>query len=105
MQLTRPGNAPGLGRGDLAIPLDILTNSEQVACWLHLSPDKFPQPRESSYPEVSNMAINDIRNNDMMAHLLGGLENGQDIGHYGRLVFVMVGRHFLKDDELVRYLT
>lgn len=51
------------------------------------------------------MAINDVRNDDMMAHLLGALENGQDIGHYGRLVFVMVGRHFLEEDELVRYLT
>src|SRR3954454_15319726 len=50
------------------------------------------------------MAINDIRNNDMMAHLLGALEDGQDIGHYGRLVFVMVGRHFLDEDELVHYL-
>jgi DNA primase large subunit len=50
------------------------------------------------------MAINDARNNDMMAHLMGALENGQDIGHYGRLVFVMVGRHFLEEDELVRYL-
>jgi len=59
---------------------------------------------KSRKPEVPDMAINDVRNNDMMAHLMGAMENGQDIGHYGRLVFVMVGRHFLEEDELVRYL-
>jgi DNA primase large subunit len=51
------------------------------------------------------MATEAIRNNEMMDHLMGALEQGQDIGHYGRLVFVMVGRHFMDDDELVQYLT
>jgi hypothetical protein len=41
----------------------------------------------------------------MLAHLLDALEDQQDIGHYGRLVFAMVGRHFLDEDELVGYLT
>jgi hypothetical protein len=40
----------------------------------------------------------------MMAHLLNSLEAGQDIGHYGRLVFAMVARHFLSEDELLSYL-
>jgi hypothetical protein len=40
----------------------------------------------------------------MMAHLLDALEAGQDIGHYGRLVFAMIGRHFLADEELVALL-
>jgi hypothetical protein len=40
----------------------------------------------------------------MMAHLLDALGSGQDIGHYGRLVFAMVGRHFLDEDELVKLL-
>ena len=39
-----------------------------------------------------------------MAHLLDALAAGQDIGHYGRLVFAMVGHHFLDDDELVKTL-
>jgi len=39
-----------------------------------------------------------------MAHLLDALDDDKDIGHYGRLVFAMVARHFLKEDELVRYL-
>ena len=51
------------------------------------------------------MALDDLRKNDMMAHLIDGLENGRDIGHYGRLVFAMVGCHFLDDDELVSLLT
>jgi hypothetical protein len=45
-----------------------------------------------------------LRQNDMMRHLMDALAKGQDIGHYGRLVFAMVGRHFLDEDELVRYL-
>jgi len=40
-----------------------------------------------------------------MSHLLDALERGEDIGHYGRLVFVMVGRYFLSDDELIALLT
>jgi hypothetical protein len=41
----------------------------------------------------------------MMAHMLDALNNGEDIGHYGRLVFAMIGRHFVSDDELVGLLT
>jgi DNA primase large subunit len=33
--------------------------------------------------------------------LLDALDSGEDIGHYGRLVFAMVARHFLSEDELV----
>lgn len=51
------------------------------------------------------MAIEDLRNSPMMSHLLDSMDSGQDIGHYGRLVFVMVGRHFLSHDELVEHLT
>jgi hypothetical protein len=51
------------------------------------------------------MAISDLRKNDMMAHLLDALEQGKDIGHYGRLVFAMVARHFVSDNELVKLLT
>jgi hypothetical protein len=56
--------------------------------------------------EVSTtMALQDLRNNDMMAHLLDALEQGQDIGHYGRLVFAMVAQYFLDDEQIVRLLT
>lgn len=45
-----------------------------------------------------------LRDSSMMAHLLDALEAGQDIGHYGRLTFVMVARFFRDEDDLVRLL-
>ncbi len=46
-----------------------------------------------------------LRGDSMMAHLLDSLGAGKDIGHYGRLVFAMVARHFLPDEEVLAYLT
>jgi hypothetical protein len=46
----------------------------------------------------------DLRDSDMMRNLLDNLESGTDVGHYGRLVFVMVGRFFLDDDEMAGLL-
>jgi hypothetical protein len=40
----------------------------------------------------------------MMAHLLEALMEKRDIGHYGRLVFAMVARHFMSEVELVDLL-
>jgi DNA primase large subunit len=40
----------------------------------------------------------------MMMRLMDALQSGQDVGHYGRLVFAMVGRHFLDEEELVNLL-
>ena len=51
------------------------------------------------------MALQDLQKNDMMAHLLGALDRGENIGHYGRLVFAMIARHFIDDEELVGLLT
>jgi hypothetical protein len=50
------------------------------------------------------MVVDDLRANHMMAHLLEALERGQDIGHYGRLVFAMIARHFLTREELSAWL-
>ena len=50
------------------------------------------------------MSMAELRKNGMMAHLIDALSQGQDIGHYGRLVFVMVARHFLSSDELFNQL-
>ncbi len=50
------------------------------------------------------MAVEDLQKSDVMAHLLQSLDEGKDIGHYGRLVFAMVARHFLEEDEVVDYL-
>ena len=50
------------------------------------------------------MSAAELRTNRMMSHLLDALAQGQDIGHYGRLVFVMVARYFLPEDQLVELL-
>ncbi len=51
------------------------------------------------------MAVEDLRQSPMMSHMLDALDNGEDIGHYGRLVFTMIGRHFVGNDELIELLT
>lgn len=45
-----------------------------------------------------------LRDSPMMAHLLDALEAGTDIGHYGRLTFAMIARHFMSEDEMVDLL-
>ena len=49
-------------------------------------------------------ASDPLRASPMMAHLLDALEAGTDVGHYGRLVFAMVARHFRDEEELVKLL-
>ena len=55
-------------------------------------------------PSVSD-AEEELRKDSMMAHLLDSLDAGEDIGHYGRLTFAMVARHFLPHDEVLGWLT
>ncbi len=50
------------------------------------------------------MSVEDLRKGPMMSHLLDALDGKQDIGHYGRLVFAMIARHFLAEDELVEWI-
>ncbi len=50
------------------------------------------------------MPVEDLRQSQMMSHLLDALDRGEDIGHYGRLTFAMIARHFLDEDELIRLL-
>ena len=50
------------------------------------------------------MSIEELRKSDMMAHLIDALDEGKDIGHYGRLTFAMIARHFMDDDALIEYL-
>ncbi len=51
------------------------------------------------------MALQNLRQSGMMLHLLDALDRGENIGHYGRLVFVMVARYFLSDEEVIEQLT
>ena len=50
------------------------------------------------------MAEQELKDAPMMSYLMDALDAGKDIGHYGQLVFAMVARFFLSDDELIRYL-
>lgn len=50
------------------------------------------------------MPIQDLKRDSMMAHLMDSLQEGKDIGHYGRLVFAMVAHHFISEEELVKWL-
>ena len=49
--------------------------------------------------------MDELKASPMMAHLLEALERGEDIGHYGRLTFAMVGRHFMSHDKLCALLS
>jgi hypothetical protein len=51
------------------------------------------------------MSVRDLQQSPMMNHILQALEQKEDIGHYGRLVFVMVGQHFLSEGEILALLT
>jgi hypothetical protein len=46
----------------------------------------------------------ELRKDSMMAHLLDSLNAGRDIGHYGRLVFAMVARHFMPHQDVLAWL-
>jgi hypothetical protein len=49
--------------------------------------------------------VADLRNDAMMVHLMAALDQGTDIGHYGRLVFAIVASKFLPGDEVFGWLT
>ena len=50
------------------------------------------------------MAVEDLKKNAMVAHLIDVLDHKEDIGHYGRLVFTRVAQHFLSEYEVVAEL-
>ena len=50
------------------------------------------------------MPIKDLRKNNTMAHILDALDNGKDIGHYGRLTLAMVAQYFADEEEIVTQL-
>lgn len=54
--------------------------------------------------DTGDYRSDNLRDSEMMAHLLDSLNTGTDIGHYGRLVFVMVSRYFINEDEIVELL-
>lgn len=72
------------------------------------APEGYPQiPAERGSAEIDGQlgGEEELRKDPMMAHLLDSLNAGTDIGHYGRLTFAMVARHFLPHEEVLAYLT
>ena len=61
-------------------------------------------PESPRSPKAEAGGAEELRRSPMMARLVDALDEGTDVGHYGRLVFAMVARHFLDEDELVRLL-
>lgn len=51
------------------------------------------------------MPAEELREEPMMAHLMDSLDAGEDVGHYGRLVFAMIARHFMDEEEVIGHLT
>ena len=62
------------------------------------------QRKANGRGQAGSSGVETLRRNGMMARLLEALEQGEDIGHYGRLVFAMVARHFMDEGELVGWL-
>ena len=60
--------------------------------------------RGTMTPAASAEPGENLRDSPMMAHLLDALEAGTDVGHYGRLTFAMIARHFMDEDALVDLL-
>jgi hypothetical protein len=54
--------------------------------------------------EVVDGRSEELRDSPMMAHLLDALEAGEDVGHFGRLTFAMIARHFMDEEEMVSLL-
>lgn len=54
--------------------------------------------------DAESTGIDALAQSPMMVRLLDALEKGTDIGHYGRLTFVIVARFFLPEDEMVALL-
>ncbi len=54
---------------------------------------------------AENDGVDELRKDPMMAHLLDSLDAGTDVGHYGRLVFSMVARHFVPHAQVIAWLT
>jgi hypothetical protein len=49
-------------------------------------------------------ALDALRRNNMMERLINALEEGEDIGHYGRFTFASIARHFMKPLDLAEFL-
>lgn len=66
--------------------------------------DERDEAQQTRAERPASDGIEQLRASPMMARLLAALEDGTDIGHYGRLTFVIVARHFLSEGEMLALL-
>jgi hypothetical protein len=100
-----PVKHPAVGNCDPAGTQLACENS--YTCSIRFAEEVMSQKKSQTHGNCSlaeDGRSDNLRDSAMMAHLLEALEAGTDIGHYGRLTFVMVARHFLDEEEMVRLL-
>jgi hypothetical protein len=96
-----------LGVGESDASREATLRAQRAEAELAQIKDEQTAPRqeaESGNVNLSGEAENELRKDSMMAHLLDSLRDGLNIGHYGRLVFAMVARHFMPQEEVVQWL-
>lgn len=59
---------------------------------------------EAASRDDSRGQSDNMEDSPMMANLHKALTSGKDVGHYGRLVFAMVARHFMDEGKVVDLL-
>lgn len=55
-------------------------------------------------PNPGGNQSSNMRDSALMNHLTDSLNDGKDIGHYGRFTFVSVAQWFIPDDQIVDLL-
>ena len=79
-------------------PVGVKTNSSK-------SDDRDDKQEQTPGAQIEGGGEAELRKDSMMAHLLDSLSEGKDIGHYGRLTFAMVARHFMPHEEVLSWMT
>src|ERR1700679_2464533 len=96
-----------------ATPAGVLTsslmaNKKRRGCSMNEDQALLDSAGSLGQPRNEAQAVGDgeaeLRKDSMMAHLLDSLKAGKDIGHYGRLVFAMVARHFMPHEDVLAWL-
>lgn len=60
--------------------------------------------RDADRQESPQKGREALRRSPTMSYLMDAMEDGKDIGHYGRLTFAMAARFFLPEAELIDLL-
>jgi hypothetical protein len=66
--------------------------------------ERDPESAPETDVNLEGSGVDALRQDPMMAYLLDSLNDGKDIGHYGRLVFSMIASHFMADEDVIAWL-